>query len=147
MPPSCLMRATVASSISDAIPQHVPGRGLDQERALADAEPGLGVDRVEPRLLFLDQVPVAGPEGLERRPALAFRTDVLPLILADRTAPRGGGRFRELGPAGHAKERRARGDLARMHLRRVENFLAVHRCRLLPGMVPGWSSRVTIPVR
>ena len=94
----------------DAIPQNVPPRRLDQERALADAELRLGVDRVEPGLFLLDDVLVRRPEVLERRPLLAVGIDVLPLVLADRAMRRGPRRLGELRPAGDAEIGRARAD-------------------------------------
>ena len=41
---------------SDAIPKDIPLAGLNQERTLADPEPGFGVDRVEAWLFLLDDI-------------------------------------------------------------------------------------------
>ena len=91
----------------DAVPQDVAALRLDQERPLADPELRLGVDRVEPVLLLLDDIPVRRPQVLERRPLLAVGVDVLPLVLADGTSRRGLIRLGELRPAGDAEIRRA----------------------------------------
>ena len=70
----------------DAVPQDVAALGLYQESTLADPELRLGVDRVQSRLFFFDDVLVPGSQGFQSRPFLAISADVLPFVLADGAA-------------------------------------------------------------
>src|SRR5205085_12429354 len=94
-PAACLDRSDrLVVDQGDAVPEEVPGGRLDEERALADRERRVGPDPSQPGLLLLDAVAMAGPQLLERRPALAVRRHPLALVLADRARVR---RLRALG--------------------------------------------------
>jgi hypothetical protein len=90
---------------ADAIPQDVSGRGLQQERSLADSEAGVGMDGIKPFLFPPDGVRVSFGQLGNGGPLLAVPSHILTGILADRAFHRWFFRRRELGAAGNAKER------------------------------------------
>ena len=101
-------RAELVVEERDAVPEDVAAPRRDEERALADREARLAADPEEARPLLADLGAVVAPQLLERRPALAVATDVLPFVLADRAARRRLGSLGELASAGDADEVRQR---------------------------------------
>ena len=71
-----------------ALPEQVADRRLDQVGVLADCERRAGVDRGEAGLQLADLGVALAPQLLERGPALALLSDVLPLVLSDRAVGR-----------------------------------------------------------
>src|SRR5207244_2576647 len=90
-----------------AVPQHVAGRRLHQQGALADGEAGDGADAGEAGLLLTQFVLIALRRHLlERGPLLAAPADVLALVLTDRATRRWRLAGGELDAAGHTDVRR-----------------------------------------
>ena len=73
---------------TDAVPQNIPGRSLDEIRLLPDGNLRLGANSREVRRDRAQNVFMFGAHFSERRPHLTFEIDILPIIFAD-TAMRG----------------------------------------------------------
>ena len=104
---------------TDAVPQHVAGRGLDQVGLLADGKARLRGKSGQTGFDGLDGVAVLAAELGERGPALALMSDVLALVLADEAARRWLGRRRVLGAAGDADMMIHRSPVANLNRRRI----------------------------
>ncbi len=85
-----------------AIPQHVAARRLQQECALSDAEPRLGLELSEAGLKAFDAIAMGAAQRIKRGPLLAVEPYELPLFLADFTMPRRVWSIRVLRAAGDA---------------------------------------------
>src|SRR3954468_9985136 len=72
----------------DAVPQHVAGRGADQQRALPDPERRGDAEADQVGFLLAHLVGVVLRELGHGGPLLAVPADVLPLVGADRAARR-----------------------------------------------------------
>jgi hypothetical protein len=81
----------------------VPEQVLNEKRALPDSEARLGANPDQSRLQLLDPRAVANAPVGERGPLLAFVTDVLALVAADRARLRRRSRRPELRTAGDAE--------------------------------------------
>ena len=88
----------------DAVPQHVPGGGGEQEGALVDGEGRHGLQAEQAGLVAVPGVAVGPGQLVPRGPGLALRRDELPLVLADRAVLRWRGGRRIGGAAGFAQE-------------------------------------------
>jgi len=97
-------RADLVVEQRDAVPEDVPARSLDEERALADREARRRADADQARLLLPDVRAMVAPKVIERRPPLPVPADVLALVLADRAARRRLCALRELASARDADE-------------------------------------------
>src|SRR5947209_10774175 len=90
---------------SEAVPQQIAFRSLNQEGTLAYGEVGLRAEGMEIGFFFLEHVLVGRTQLVQRDPFLAVVTNVLALILADATRVRRLRGRRELGTAGFTEER------------------------------------------
>jgi hypothetical protein len=70
---------------SQAIPEHIAPRRLQQESPLTDREVRLGVNGIQISFLLLDDIVMFSRKLLERRPLLPVKADELAGILANRT--------------------------------------------------------------
>jgi len=80
----------------DHVPEYVPLRRLGEEQPLADRELGLEPDPEIPGVVA-DVAAVAGSKLGERQPLLPAGSDVLALVVADRTPLRLTGVMRRAG--------------------------------------------------
>src|SRR5207253_4320513 len=88
---------------SEAIPQDVARRSLDEQRPLADADRWIGADPGQARLELAHLDPTALPtELVQRNPALSLGWNILPFVVADGAICRRTIARRLLHPAGPA---------------------------------------------
>ena len=71
---------------SDAIPQQIPSGRLQEQSALAYRKFRFAADPQKAWRFFFEAVVMITRQPFERRPFLAFVTNKLPFILANRTA-------------------------------------------------------------
>ena len=89
-----------------AVPEHVAGLRLQQQRPLVDGERRLHADAGDPLALLGEFLRVRPGEVFERRPILPGPADVLPVVVADRATRRRRLAVRKLRPALLADESR-----------------------------------------
>src|SRR5260370_10870773 len=82
-------RDSLVIEVSEAVPEEVAGRRLDQQRSLADADRRIATNPGQSRLEVANLDPVAFAVKLgQSGPALALGWNVLALVIADRAVHR-----------------------------------------------------------
>ena len=99
-PAACVdLGGRVVVEEGDAIPEQVSSGRLREQSALADREFRFCADPQKTRRFFFEAVVMIGCQPFERRPFLAFVTNELPFVLANRTSWRRLCAFRKLRSA------------------------------------------------